>query len=318
MTASSVFTPLGKPVFRNLRASSAGEAVDRRVRDDFDLVRRLRARARRAAPGLKSEPKPTLSVWTNSYFERWPLAFAANALRAFADPQRQQLQHSTASTRGRGSEARRHRRDDTTAMASYYGLGIRTIADSPTVIKELEDQDDVGKLTLFGCGLRSLRGLPPLRHLTELVLAANELGPSLDALFPALSTCTLLTKLDLSQNALESLMTKNRLPSLEVLDCSSNKLRSLDGLATFAPRSARCKTRDNLEELEWQNDDDVDALVERALRTSVEVPRPAERRKLAARPATTCNSRRATAKIKGRRRGEGERHARRGVGGGPC
>ena len=59
-------------------------------------------------------------------------------------------------------------------MASYYGLGIRTITDSPTVIKELEAQDDVGKLTLFGCGLRSLRGLPPLRHLTELVLAAND------------------------------------------------------------------------------------------------------------------------------------------------
>ena len=136
-------------------------------------------------------------------------------------------------------------------MASYYGLGIRTIADSPTVIKELEDQDDATKLTLFGCGLRSLRGLPPLRHLTELVLAANELGPSLDALFPALSSCTLLTKLDLSQNALESLMTKNRLPSLEVLDCSSNKLRSLDGLATFAPSLKKCKTQDNLEELEW-------------------------------------------------------------------
>ena len=121
-------------------------------------------------------------------------------------------------------------------MASYYGLGIRTVADSPTVIKELEDQDDATKLTLFGCGLRSLRGLPPLRQLTELVLAANELGPSLDALRAAVSSCTLLTKLDLSQNALESLMTKNRLPSLEVLDVSSNKLRSLDGCPPSRPR----------------------------------------------------------------------------------
>ena len=134
-------------------------------------------------------------------------------------------------------------------MASYYGLGIRTIADSPTVIKELEEQDDVGKLTLFGCGLRSLRGLPPLRQLTELVLAANELGPSLDALFPALSTCTVLTTLDVSQNALETLVTSHKLPSLEVLDVSSNKLRSLDGLATFAPSLKRCKTQDNLEAL---------------------------------------------------------------------
>ena len=86
-------------------------------------------------------------------------------------------------------------------MASYYGLGIRTIADSPTVIKELEAQDDATKLTPFGASA-ALRALPPLRHLTELVLAANELGPSL-TLFPALSTCTLLTKLDLSQNALK-------------------------------------------------------------------------------------------------------------------
>ena len=164
-------------------------------------------------------------------------------------------------------------------MASYYGLGIRTITDSPTVVKELEAQDDATKLTLFGCGLRSLRGLPPLRQLTELVLAANELGPSLDALFPALSTCTLLTKLDVSQNALETLVTSHKLPSLEVLDVSSNKLRSLDGLATFAPSLKTCKTQDNLQALEWQNDDDVDALVERALRTSVEVPRPSERRK---------------------------------------
>ena len=205
-------------------------------------------------------------------------------------------------------------------MASYYGLGIRTIADSPTVIKELEDQDDATKLTLFGCGLRSLRGLPPLRQLTELVLAANELGPSLDALFPALSTCTLLTKLDLSQNALESLMTKNRLPSLEVLDCSSNKLRSLDGLATFAPSLKKCKTQDNLEPLEWQNEDDVDALVESALRTSVEVPRPSERRKMAAMAsATTVQYEEARRqRLAGGRGREGERHARRGVGGGPC
>ena len=172
-------------------------------------------------------------------------------------------------------------------MASYYGLGIRTIADSPTVIKELEAQDDVGKLTLFGCGLRSLRGLPPLRQLTELVLAANELGPSLDALFPALSTCTVLTTLDLSQNALESLVTKNRLSSLEILDVSSNKLRSLDGLATFAPSLKKCKTQDNLAALEWEQEDDVDALVERALRTSVEVPRPADRRKMAAMASAT-------------------------------
>ena len=172
-------------------------------------------------------------------------------------------------------------------MASYYGLGIRAVADSPTVIKELEAQDDAAKLTLFGCGLRSLRGLPPLRQLTELVLAANELGPSLDALFPALSTCTLLTTLDLSQNALESLVTKNRLPSLEVLDVSSNKLRSLDGLATFAPSLKKCKTHDNLEPLEWEQEDDVDALVERALRTSVEVPRPADRRKMAAMASAT-------------------------------
>ena len=172
-------------------------------------------------------------------------------------------------------------------MASYYGLGIRTIADSPTVIKELEEQDDVGKLTLFGCGLRSLHGLPPLRQLAELVLAANELGPSLDALFPALSTCTLLTTLDLGQNALESLMTKNRLPSLEILDVSSNKLRSLDGLATFAPSLKKCKTQDNLAALEWEQEDDVDALVERALRTSVEVPRPSERRKMAAMASAT-------------------------------
>ena len=98
-------------------------------------------------------------------------------------------------------------------MASYYGLGIRTIADSPTVIKELEDQDDATKLPLFGCGLRSLRGLPPLRHLAELVLAANELGPSLDALFPALAVCNLLRTLDVSQNSLESLVTTHRLPS---------------------------------------------------------------------------------------------------------
>ena len=119
-------------------------------------------------------------------------------------------------------------------MASYYGLGIRTIADSPTVIKELEAQDDATKLTLFGCGLRSLRGLPPLRHLTELVLAATELGPSLDALFPALAS-TLLTKLDLVKMRLKAhtkIVSRPWCPGL-----SSNKLR-LDGRPPSRPRSA--------------------------------------------------------------------------------
>lgn len=177
------------------------------------------------------------------------------------------------------------------AAASYYGLGVRDVAQSPTVVQELEAQD-VEKLTLFGCGLRSLAGLPPLRHLTELILAANELGPSFnDALFPALAACPQLKKLDVSQNQLESL-TGGTLPRLEILDCSANMLRTLDGLAALAPALKQLDARENpldrrpnvhvasalYDDNVEETDDDVDALVARALRASTDVPPPAQRR----------------------------------------
>ena len=90
-------------------------------------------------------------------------------------------------------------------------------------------------------------------------------------------------------------MTKNRLPSLEVLDLSSNKLRSLDGLATFAPSLKQCKTRTT-----WKPSGKTMTTSTRwwrALRTSVEVPRPSERRKMAAMAsATTSNTKEADGK----------------------
>ena len=67
-------------------------------------------------------------------------------------------------------------------MAAYYGLGIHALSESPSVAAELaQDAERVEKLTLFGCGLRRLEGLPALRRLEELVVSSNELGPSLGA-----------------------------------------------------------------------------------------------------------------------------------------
>ena len=133
-------------------------------------------------------------------------------------------------------------------MTAYYGLGVAHLVDSPAVVEELEQKEDaLTKLTLFGCGLEGLEGLPPLRRLRELVLASNALGPSLGgALFPEALLLPRLTFLDVSANGLETVDGGGAaLPALTCLVAARNELASLRGLAQLAPRLELLDVREN-------------------------------------------------------------------------
>ena len=107
----------------------------------------------------------------------------------------------------------------------------------------------VRSLTLFSCGLSSLRGLPPElgATLTNMNLSSNEIGPSF-ALLPELLDLARLVSLDLSSNRLQRVTpprarapltaTNGALPSLEVLCVSYNRIASLE-----VPRAAAARRR---------------------------------------------------------------------------
>ena len=120
---------------------------------------------------------------------------------------------------------------------AYYGLGVRSPGSSPAIVEEIEEASGrLEALTLFGCGLTSLGGLPPLRHLTSLALGSNALGPDLGAVFPEAAVwARSLTFLDVSGNDLTSLRCAGTFPALRSLDASENRLPSLDGLGAACP-----------------------------------------------------------------------------------
>ena len=105
----------------------------------------------------------------------------------------------------------------------------------------------VRSLTLFSCGLSSLRGLPPElgATLTSMNLSSNEIGPSF-ALLPELLDLARLVSLDLSSNRLQRVTpprarapltsTNGVLPSLEVLCVSYNRIASLEVTRAAAAR----------------------------------------------------------------------------------
>ena len=108
----------------------------------------------------------------------------------------------------------------------------------------------VRSLTLFSCGLSSLRGLPPElgATLTSMNLSSNEIGPSF-ALLPELLDLARLVSLDLSSNRLQRVtpprarapltVANGVLPSLEVLCVSYNRIASLEVTRAESARASR-------------------------------------------------------------------------------
>ena len=102
-----------------------------------------------------------------------------------------------------------------------------------------EGHGPVRALTLFSCGLSTLRGLPPELGTTliSMNLSSNEIGPSF-ALLPELLDLSRLVSLDLSSNRLQRLTpprarapltaVDGTLPSLEELCVSYNRITSLE------------------------------------------------------------------------------------------
>ncbi|KAJ1457426.1 hypothetical protein M885DRAFT_126048 [Pelagophyceae sp. CCMP2097] len=137
---------------------------------------------------------------------------------------------------------------------SHYGLGLRHLEGS-AVARALGDREraPLGRLTLFGCGLSSLRGLPTYGSRCEalrvLVLSSNELGGAFDAaLYPALGELEQLETLDVSSNRLRDLEPpRNARPLLRLRSFTVvyNQLASLRGLADWAPNLETLDARAN-------------------------------------------------------------------------
>lgn len=97
------------------------------------------------------------------------------------------------------------------------------------------------RLTLFGCGLKSLRNLPLSPRLRSLTLSSNDLGPVLAT--PELCGLSRLEELDVSSNRLRK-TGSGLFASLRTLSVAYNRFVTLDGLD--APLLEHIDARNNL------------------------------------------------------------------------
>lgn len=108
------------------------------------------------------------------------------------------------------------------------------VADVSEVLRMDSACRRLGKLTIFGCGLVSFRGLPLSECLRYLNVSSNELGPSL--LCPELCSLSNLEELDASCNRLSKIgggasTSSCRLPSLKKLVVAYNRFARLKGIS---------------------------------------------------------------------------------------
>lgn len=124
------------------------------------------------------------------------------------------------------------------------------VADVSEVLRMDSACHRLSKLTIFGCGIVSLRGLPLSERLRYLNVSSNELGPNL--LCPELSSLPNLEELDASCNRLSKICGSGsasscRLPSLKKLVVAYNRFASLKGISqkTF-PKLDLVDARNNI------------------------------------------------------------------------